>query len=454
MRLPVFSTYRELSDAPRRFLFFSMFNVVSWQCTVGAILVLFAREIGMPPAWVGFLISFMPFSMVLVAGTMPLVTLLGPRRLMFGTWLIRNLTVSAVFLMPSATASYGPRAAWYVLIAATLGFCVVRAVGAGGWFPWLHEVLPENQRGMFFTTEAAVVQTVNVAIVLLQGLLLMGNPGLDRFLVVYGVGIGVGLFSTGLMLRIPGGRAIEEVFSLAASFRSYGVALADRRFVRFVVTASLCFSSAGWLTSAFVMYLRDVLCLSERIILTLMATGSFGILLTIRSWGRFADHSGSGRAMSKTMTGHAIAALFFLALVPGAPWTFYLVGPAVVILNVFNAALFVAANRSLLHHVRETARVGYTSIWITMTAITMGATPILAGMVIQTWGLWGFRACFGLSAFTGIGCALACLWAVDDGRKDVETRSWMLNPVLPLRTLGRIVWITAGLHESNRAQRG
>ncbi|HNT90018.1 MAG TPA: hypothetical protein PKL84_19295, partial [Candidatus Hydrogenedentes bacterium] len=131
MRLPIVSVVHELAPPGRRFLYFNFFNVISWQCVVGPAMILFARKIGMPASWVGFLISFMPLTMILVLFTVPLVNRLGPKNVMMKGWLSRNLIMSTVFLMPLAVRFWGPRAGWYVLTGATLGFCIVRAVAVG-----------------------------------------------------------------------------------------------------------------------------------------------------------------------------------------------------------------------------------------------------------------------------------------------------------------------------------
>ena len=69
MSISVFPKFKNLSPAPRRFLGFMAFNVVSFQCFVGPAMVLFARKLDMPASWVGFLIAAMPLSMVLVMFT-------------------------------------------------------------------------------------------------------------------------------------------------------------------------------------------------------------------------------------------------------------------------------------------------------------------------------------------------------------------------------------------------
>lgn len=448
--LPVVNGVRELHRAPRRFLFFTAFNVVSWQCIVGPAMVLFARRIDMPATWVGFLISFMPYTTLLVAFTVPLVIRIGAKQLMLRTWMMRNLIVIPLFCMPWVVRHAGMQAGWHLLLLTTLGFCLMRAIGSGGWFPWLHEVVPDEQRGLYFSTEAASTQLINVGIILAQGLLLSGNPSVERFLCIYAVGIGAGLFSLKWMSRVPGGEGLGKIISLRESFAEYRMPLRDRGYVLFVATGSLCLSATSWFSSSCVLYMRDILHLPERNIMLVMSAGSLGVMLTIRAWGRYADHSGSGLAMFKTLTAHSLMVLSFLTLLPGEPWTHYLLPPLYILITIYNSAFWISAHRAMLNLVRDTGRVAYTNLWTIGTAFALGTTPVLAGICIQSAGLFGFQLCFLISGALGLTFALVTRFVVKDSSPMHVSLSRLLNPMLPVRTLARIMWITAGLHESNR----
>ncbi|MCX5759730.1 MAG: hypothetical protein NTU83_14745, partial [Candidatus Hydrogenedentes bacterium] len=300
--VPILSGLQELDPAPRRFLLFIVFNVVSWQCIIGPALVLFARKIDMPPSWVGFLISFTPLSMLLVVATGLLVTRYGAKRVMFVAWTLRNMIACLVFAMPWAMARWGAASGGYVLMAATFGFCLMRAVGAGGWFPWLHEVVPEPQRGAYFSSEAAISQLLSVGIALFQAWVLRGDPGPERFIAIYAVGIAAGFISTIWMYRIPGGRGSPTPVTIRSDVAAYRRTLSDRPFILFVIVASLCFSATSWLGSASVLYLRDALGISSRFIMIVMAASSVCIMLTIRPWARFAEPNGSAQAMYLSLT--------------------------------------------------------------------------------------------------------------------------------------------------------
>ena len=171
MRIPVLSGFQELETPHQRFLIFVAFNVVSWQNIVGPARVLQARKIDMPEAFVGMLLSFLPFTALLLLVTMPLVTRFGPKRVMLWAWFWRNVICCLVFALPLALAFGGKRVAWAVLMTAILGFCVMRALGSGGWLPWLHEIVAEDKRSTYFSTETALTQIINVAIMLAQAVL-------------------------------------------------------------------------------------------------------------------------------------------------------------------------------------------------------------------------------------------------------------------------------------------
>jgi len=449
-KLPITSGLYELDHAPRQFLLFIVFNVVSWQCLIGNVLVLFARKIEMPPSWVGFLISFTPLSMVFVVATGLLVMHWGSKRVMFVGWFLRNFFACTVFIMPWAMSRWGSRGAWYVLMASTLGFCLMRAVGAGGWFPWLHEVVPEQQRSAYFSAEASVTQLLNIIVSFLQALILHGEPGISRYLVVYGIGVASGFMSLLWMYRVPGGYAIEEEASLKTDFASYRRAFADRPFILFVLAGTLCFSMVSWLGASNVMFMRDALGISSRNIMVITAVASVFVMLTVRYWARFAERRGSALAIALAQTGHATCSLACLTLVPGTSWARYGVVPIIVLASVCGSALGMTASRAMLSYVRKADRVGYTNLWQVVTAAAFGITPIFVGLVIDAWGLWGFRCCFLMAGLGGYVTAMLMRRVAHEGGPIPVPSGFREWVAFPGRVIGQIARVTVGLDESAR----
>ena len=449
MRLSIIGANRDLSRAPRRFLVFAAFNVISWQCLCSAAMILYARKLDMPASWVGALIAAMPLANILILVTIPLVTRFGSKHLMMVMWALRCLCMCSVFFIPFLTDRYGDRAGWYLLLGATLGFCILRSIGAGGWLPWLHEIVPKNERGLYFSAESRVANFMSILAMLLAAFLLEGDADQSRYLGVYALGIVAGFISLGYMIRIPGGAPHRQEEHSSSSFAAYRSALFDRPFLSFVLVASLCLTSMTCLSSVTVLYMRDVLLLTSRTIMLISAGGCLGIVLTVRFWGMFADHSGSGRAMFKTILVYALMALTVLLLSPSMYWSRILIGPTLIFTTTFGGAFWSTSHRGLLNYVQERGKIAYTSVWTVSTSMALGVTPIITGFVVDGWGVTGFRLCFAVSAVGGIVCAFICLVAVQDGPRPVKPSvAALINPILPVRTLARVAWITVGLHEN------
>ena len=105
---------------------------------------------------------------------------------------------------------------------------------AGGWLPWLHEIVPEKERGTYFGAEVSVAHCVSVFAMLVLGFTLEGDPSLTRFLAIYGFGLAAGFASVYFMSRVPGGGdrsqnmkpATGRTQAIGASFVGVGIAFA------------------------------------------------------------------------------------------------------------------------------------------------------------------------------------------------------------------------------------
>lgn len=448
-RLPIVSNFRELDAPSRKFLAFTAINIFGWQCIIGEVLILFGREIQMPASWVGVLISILPFSQVLVAFTVPLVERFGPRRLLMAVWFARHTAALSVFAMPWAMAAWGHQAGWYVLLFATVGFCFTRAIGIGGWFPWIHEVVPREKHGLYFSSEQALILviTVIVAIATAQVLEWAGQP--RGFYFVYGFGIAVGYGSVLLMRKIPGGAATPELTrKRRRSWAVYREALHDRQFMHFVFVAFVGLFGWALFMASYIMYLRDGLGYSSPRVLWLKGIASIGAVFALRHWGKHADRWGSGPALALTSAIHAFLAFAWVGLVPGAAATGWLVLPLLALSVIFVPACGAITIRGMMVRLKEHARVGYTNTYICLVAVGHGSAMVLAGQIIERWGLGGFRACFILSGvFSLLAAAMLRRLPQEPGKPSLGAPPNLLNPVTPVRSLGRAVWVTLGLEE-------
>jgi len=442
--------FRVLDTAPRRFLLFVVLNVLSWHSLVGPVLVLFAREIQMPPSWVGFVVSFVPLSMLLAFVTVPLVEYFGPKRLMLITWVGRNLWACLAFSLPWVLWYGHPRYGWMVLLLAILGFCAIRSIGVGGWFPWLHEIVPERQRSAYFSAESSIEHGVIVCANLLHLFILSYKADLDHFLLIHGLGVAAGIASMLLMVRVPGGRETAAHARMGISRAMYRDVLANREFLVFVALAALGFSAISFLTTSSVMYMRDAMHFAPRVVMLVLTANSAFVFLTVRYWSNFAEHQGTARGVFQCMLGLGLLALSLLSHAPGAEWTPYLVPPTLVFAASLAVAFSVIMHRAMLDYVQPEARVAYTNVWLLGASLALGLSPVATGFAIDYLDLWGYRLCFALAGSFALAVSLLGGRMLRNATPLDREAGRALDPLVPVQAVARILWISLGIHPSTR----
>ncbi|NLF15792.1 MAG: MFS transporter [Lentisphaerae bacterium] len=374
---------RLLGPAARRFLIFTFLNTVSWQTLVGSVLVLHARALGMPPGTVGLMVAIMPSTLVLSLGMTAWVERLGPRRLMTAGWTARNLLAFPLVLTPWLYAVWGSRVACWALFAGVLSFCTLRSLTCTGWFPWLHEIIPATERGRYFSSEIILVQVVNIGIGLATFVFLGRNPALWKFAALAGLGITAGLTSISLMRRIPGGgpgvsrRPHRALLDLRLVGR-------DRAFLSFVLWTSLGYFVTVGQGTLIVLSMRDYLHIAPAWIMLTTSAGSAAAMLAGPWWGRLADRHGSGPVQVLSGTAMALALAAFACL--REPAALPLVMPIFALCVASYSGFFVAASRGMLQRMRPRLRAGYSAVWQSLTAVAMGSSSVLIGLVIQRVG--------------------------------------------------------------------
>jgi MFS family permease len=387
---------RSLGKAARRFLVFSFLNTVSWQLLVGSVLVLHARALAIPSGIVGMVVSIMPFTLVLSLAVSHWVDRFGPRRMMAAGWTARNLMAFPLVLTPWIYARWGSHAAGLALFVGVLCFCTMRSLTCAGWFPWLHEIVPEAERGRYFSAEIVLVQVVNVGIGLATFLFLGRQPALWKFGALAAVGIVAGLASIGLLRRIPGGGPSVSTRRRRAAV-DLRLVLRDRGFMTFAWWTSVgLFVTVGQNTLT-VLSMRDYLHVAPAMIMFITAVGSAAGMLACPWWGRLADRHGSGPV--QVLSGILMAASLagFALLRDGTPLS--VVIPVAAAGVVAYSGFFVASNRGMLQRMRPVLRAGYSAVWLSITSVAMGASSVLVGFVVQHGGphaYWGLCLAYGV----------------------------------------------------------
>lgn len=389
-------SFRDVGPASVRFLTFIGFNVLSWQALVGGVLTLHARALGIDAGMVGILSSLLPFSMVAALLAKPMAERVGSKRLLTSGWTLRNLLIAPMILTPWVYARWGTHAAAMLILVSVSLFCLLRAVSGLGWGSWLHEIVADDRRGLYYSLEFGITRVVGVVFALFFFCFFGANPALWKFSVVSAVGVAAGLASIVFLRRVPGGLPpARTTASVAASYREMLHTVRDRDFSPFLAVASLgTFVNFGQMVLV-MLFMRDHLHITPSVILLVTGMGNVAAAMTIQRWGRIADSHGSPVTMAASAALAGLALAVLATITPG-PHALRWVLPAVVLLGIGVDGFVVSANRGFLHRINPAARHAYVAVWSAVTSVAGGLSSIAAGFFIRHGSFyWEIAAGYG-----------------------------------------------------------
>jgi len=263
---------------------FGGFNGLTWMMTFGTPMVLLLEQLGASTFLIGLTSSFVFVLYPLQVLATALLSRVGFQRQMAMAWSIRALFLS----VPLGFALLAPARPepWMAhgVVAAVFAFCFFRAFGVAAHIPWFAAILPDEVRGRFFATEAAVTSAVGVVALLSCSALFWALPPWAAFRVVFGTAIFGSAMAVASLLRLPAGprpapspvrRMLPEVSRLCVRPGLF------RRYLGLAALGSVVGSSLGVFT---VYYLKTEAGVASSAVLGFTAAqfggqivGSFGV---------------------------------------------------------------------------------------------------------------------------------------------------------------------------------
>ena len=411
----IFSGLDSIGPAPRRFLVFLVFNVTSWECLIGSVLILHARALGIAPSWVGVLTAIIPFTMLITLFMKPVAERYGSKRLMIKCWTARVIAVSPIIFTPLVFARWGTSGAAVILFATVALYCFFRSLGSIGWMPWLHEIIPADRRGLYTGVEAMIVRLALIILGLIIYLILGEHPPLWKFSAVSIFGIMLGVISLVLIRNVPGGEPYSAIHhSERKHLAEYRAVLRDSNFRSFFLCAATgTFAYMGY-NLLMMLFMREQLAIAPGRIMLIATSGSLATALTVQRWGRIADTHGSPATMAAAAALVFVCLLLCTTLQPGRLAAF-VIFPVFAALNLATAGVMIASGRGLLHRARPELRHAYSALWTTGTSIFSGLASIMTGLVLNTGTSLVYLFSFiGFAVLMG-GICLACLKLPESG---------------------------------------
>lgn len=365
---------------------FQFLNSVSWQVTLGAPTILFAKSLGATSTMLGLLTALMPLLVILQIPAAKYLPKYGYRRFTLMGWGLRTLTIFVLAAIPLLGAYAGLAAA--AQLAGVFGllflFNVCRGVASGAWGPWMSAIIPGELRGTFLARDNLLGNLGSLVSLLVASALLVGTtPGAWQFSLVFLMSALAGAASLHFIRRIPDVTAPETLQSSGHPV-PWRHMLAWPPFARLLGFNLFWVAVTGGLGTFTVAFLRGSAGYTDAQTLRLAAFALVGSVLSIVLLGRRSDATGSkpllvgcGATLLITLLGWALVAAGTL---PPSLYLFaglnLLTGASAGMFNVANSRLTMSTFPLL-------GRNHFFALFSVTTSLTLGLSPIVWGALLD-----------------------------------------------------------------------
>ncbi|MCB0155584.1 MAG: MFS transporter [Anaerolineae bacterium] len=416
----------------------------------GSVFILFLDELGLDTIQIGVLLSLIPFANIVAPFIAPIVTRFGYKRIYVMFWGIRKLFMAMLLLTPAFLARFGPNSAFMWVGGVLLGFALCRSTAETGGFPWRKELVPDSIRGKFTAITSVSSTVAGIIVTAGASYVVEFNTGLGRFMLLIGIGVGIGLLAVFCYSRMPAESRLPLSDSNPGHLQGMKQALQDRNFRLFLAVLGLATIGGTSIVSFIPLFMKEQIGLSDGVIV-LLSIGTFvGALLTSYLWGWTADRYGTKPVMQTSLALMLLlpVAWFILprhseASAPLAMFIAFLVG-------IGTLAWQISWTRYIFVNATPTEnRTPYMAVFYAWFGLVSGFGPLLAGQILNwTAGLEMTIAFFTIDPFTPLFAMSLILLAIGFGvvpllRSDTQTTfkrfAGMFLRGNPVRTLALLI---------------
>lgn len=378
---------------------FQGLNSVYAQLTFfGSGFVLFLNELHANNAHIGLLLAFMPFTGVVALFVAPLVARYGYRRTYVTFFGIRKVITAGLLLVPWVIAQYGYAAALGLVTAVTFGFALCRSIAETGWYPWIHEIVPDALRGKHAAINDMVARVTGLAAVAVGGYVLGLSTGIDRFVVLFVVALFFGVAGVWSVAHLPGGAPIK---ARATSYRGFFEALRDHNFTRYLLGLGLS-TFAGAPLAYIPIFMSEKVGLTDSQVVWLQIGTIGGGLAVTYLLGWAADRYGSKPIMVSGLAAKTLLPLSWLLMPRQAPYSLAIALGISVVWGMMEIAWALGYGRLLFTRVVPSERRGeYMAVFYASIGLIGGVSQIFSGVLLDaTAGISGDVGGFVIDQFT------------------------------------------------------
>lgn len=349
----------------------------------GSVFVLFLAELGFDNAQIGFMLSLIPFCGIVAPFIAPMVTRFGYKRVYVTFWGVRKFAIALLLLTPAVLANFGPEQTFYWVAGVIFGFAMCRAIAETGGYPWKKEVVPDSIRGKFSAISSISTTVAGIIVTAGAGYVIEAGEGLERFMFLMAIGIGMGLLSVVAYGQVPGEGPRQSRENSPGHLRGMNLALHDKNFLLFLGSLGLATIGGTSVISFVPLFMKEQVALSEGVIVLLSIGTYMGSLITSYLWGWTADRYGSKPVMQSSLYIMLLLPVAWFILPRNTNASAPLAMSVAFLQGVATLAWQISWMRYLFVNATPTDnKTPYMSVFYAWYGFVAGVGPLLAGQML------------------------------------------------------------------------
>lgn len=362
---------------------FTAFNALSFQITLGSPMILYAKSLGATATVLGVIASMTPLLTTCQIPAAHFLARVGYRRFILSGWGLRSLFIFVLAAVP-LFGSLDNLSKLALVIFSLFIFNLLRGISSGAWLPWISDLIPESVRGRFLSRDQIFLHVGSLFSLLLGAVLLRGPAAPWQFALLFLISALAAAASLVFLQKTPDVDASDAVSTSTARVPWREIVFYPP-FLRLVVF-TLCFvfslGSAGVFGVAF---MKTKLGYSESQVLAFGVFYFLGALCSLPFVGRILDHTGSKLVLQLALAAFVLlqSAWWMLStemLVPSVALivTLHFLG------GIIGSNFGLAHTRLMMNTMPPMGRSHFFAFFSVISSIGLGVAPIFWGMLIDS----------------------------------------------------------------------
>ena len=363
----------------------TLFNTSFTSLTIfGSAFIFFLNDLGLDKARIGILLALIPFAGIVAPLAASWVGRFGLRRTFVLFWGLRKAVFALIFLVPFVLSRWGANATFIWVAGIVMAFSLCRAIAETGFYPWLQELIPNAIRGKFNAVNSVISTVASLATAAASSYVIDSMTGIGRYMLLFGVGLVLGILAVISYARLPGGEPVHNVDPQTSRTQEMRLAIHDSSYLSFLLILAVV-ALGGSIGSAFVaLYANEQIGLSTGNVVLLSIGASIGGLICSYPLGWASDRYGSRPMMVLGLLFNLIGPLGWLVMPRNSAASFPFAMVLQFLVTISNTAWATGSNRYFYNTaVPPEKRTGYMAVWYAWTAIVGGSGPLIAGWLLQ-----------------------------------------------------------------------